>query len=112
MVCFGFFIILEIKENSDVVPALVRDVCCRCNKHNTVVGSCDRCMCLLWVVTNLLFIGWKHSLMYEADNMDNVSLISEEDLLTTIFCSCDTERTGLSVDFHCCFILLSPNFQG
>ncbi|XP_064011992.1 inositol 1,4,5-triphosphate receptor associated 2 isoform X3 [Pogoniulus pusillus] len=38
--------------------------------------------------------GWKHSLMYEADNMDNVSLISEEDLLTTIFCACDTQRTG------------------
>ncbi|XP_054023581.1 inositol 1,4,5-triphosphate receptor associated 2 [Dryobates pubescens] len=39
-------------------------------------------------------VGLKYSLGYESDSMDNVSLISEEDLLTTIFCACDVERTG------------------
>ncbi|KAM9245563.1 inositol 1,4,5-triphosphate receptor associated 2 [Leptosomus discolor] len=38
--------------------------------------------------------GWKQSLGYKADNMHDVSLICEEDLLTTIFCACDTEHTG------------------
>ncbi|XP_032842102.2 inositol 1,4,5-triphosphate receptor associated 2 [Tyto alba] len=38
--------------------------------------------------------GWKQSLGSKADNTYDVSLICEEDLLTTIFCACDTERTG------------------
>ncbi|XP_010085538.1 PREDICTED: lymphoid-restricted membrane protein [Pterocles gutturalis] len=38
--------------------------------------------------------GWKQSLGYKADNTYDVSLICEEDLLTTIFCACDIEHTG------------------
>ncbi|XP_050754039.1 inositol 1,4,5-triphosphate receptor associated 2 [Gymnogyps californianus] len=38
--------------------------------------------------------GWKQSLGYKADNVYDVSLICEEDLLTTIFCACDIEHTG------------------
>ncbi|XP_067150920.1 inositol 1,4,5-triphosphate receptor associated 2 [Apteryx mantelli] len=38
--------------------------------------------------------GWKQSLGYKADEMYDVSLICEEDLLTTIFCACDIEHTG------------------
>ncbi|XP_059673023.1 inositol 1,4,5-triphosphate receptor associated 2 [Gavia stellata] len=38
--------------------------------------------------------GWKQSLGYKSDNMYDVSLICEEDLLTTIFCACDIEHTG------------------
>ncbi|XP_040401114.1 inositol 1,4,5-triphosphate receptor associated 2 isoform X1 [Cygnus olor] len=38
--------------------------------------------------------GWKQSLGCKADNMYDVSLICEEDLLTTIFCACDIEHTG------------------
>ncbi|KAM9293293.1 inositol 1,4,5-triphosphate receptor associated 2 [Morus bassanus] len=38
--------------------------------------------------------GWKQSWGYKAGNTYDVSLISEEDLLTTIFCACDVERTG------------------
>ncbi|KAM6090679.1 inositol 1,4,5-triphosphate receptor associated 2 isoform 2-T3 [Theristicus caerulescens] len=38
--------------------------------------------------------GWKQSLEYKADNICDVSLICEEDLLTTIFCACDIEHTG------------------
>nr|XP_009688657.1 PREDICTED: protein KASH5 [Struthio camelus australis] len=37
---------------------------------------------------------WKQSLGYKADDMYDVSLICEEDLLTTIFCACDIEHTG------------------
>jgi len=33
--------------------------------------------------------------------MYDVSLICEEDLLTTIFCACDVEHTGLPVAFRC-----------
>ncbi|XP_075615068.1 inositol 1,4,5-triphosphate receptor associated 2 isoform X2 [Balearica regulorum gibbericeps] len=38
--------------------------------------------------------GWKQSVGYKADNMYDVSLICEEDLLTTIFYACDIEHTG------------------
>ncbi|XP_012958361.1 inositol 1,4,5-triphosphate receptor associated 2 isoform X3 [Anas platyrhynchos] len=38
--------------------------------------------------------GWKQSLGCKTDNMYDVSLICEEDLLTTIFCACDVEHTG------------------
>uniref|UniRef100_A0A8C0EXE3 Inositol 1,4,5-triphosphate receptor associated 2 n=1 Tax=Bubo bubo TaxID=30461 RepID=A0A8C0EXE3_BUBBB len=54
----------------------------------------------IWTITNLSFIGWKQPVGYRADNMYDVSLICEEDLLTTIFCACDIEHTGLTVAFH------------
>ncbi|XP_043394529.1 inositol 1,4,5-triphosphate receptor associated 2 isoform X3 [Chelonia mydas] len=38
--------------------------------------------------------GWRLSWANNADNTYDVSLICEEDLLTTIFCACDTERRG------------------
>ncbi|XP_067415351.1 inositol 1,4,5-triphosphate receptor associated 2 isoform X2 [Emydura macquarii macquarii] len=38
--------------------------------------------------------GWRLSWANKADNTYDVSLICEEDLLTTIFCACDTERRG------------------
>ncbi|KYO36730.1 lymphoid-restricted membrane protein isoform A [Alligator mississippiensis] len=38
--------------------------------------------------------GWRSSLENKADDTYNVSLICEEDLLTTIFYACDTERKG------------------
>ncbi|XP_064316230.1 inositol 1,4,5-triphosphate receptor associated 2 isoform X1 [Phalacrocorax carbo] len=38
--------------------------------------------------------GWKQPWGYKAGNMYDVSLICEEDLLTTIFCACDIEHTG------------------
>ncbi|XP_074443042.1 inositol 1,4,5-triphosphate receptor associated 2 isoform X3 [Larus michahellis] len=38
--------------------------------------------------------GWKQSPGYKADNVHDVSLICEEDLLTTVFCACDIEHTG------------------
>ncbi|XP_075754655.1 inositol 1,4,5-triphosphate receptor associated 2 isoform X2 [Pelodiscus sinensis] len=38
--------------------------------------------------------GWRLSWVNKADNTYDVSLICEEDLLTTIFCACDTERRG------------------
>ncbi|XP_025899049.1 lymphoid-restricted membrane protein isoform X2 [Nothoprocta perdicaria] len=38
--------------------------------------------------------GWKWSMGYKADDIYDVSLICEEDLLTTIFCACDVEHTG------------------
>ncbi|XP_074854581.1 inositol 1,4,5-triphosphate receptor associated 2 [Carettochelys insculpta] len=38
--------------------------------------------------------GWQLSWVNKADNTYDVSLICEEDLLTTIFCACDTERRG------------------
>ncbi|XP_074727465.1 inositol 1,4,5-triphosphate receptor associated 2 isoform X1 [Strix uralensis] len=38
--------------------------------------------------------GWKQPVGYRADNTYDVSLICEEDLLTTIFCACDIEHTG------------------
>lgn len=49
------------------------------------------------MITNLSFIGWKQSLGCKTDDMYDVSLICEEDLLTTIFCACDIEHTGVSV---------------
>ncbi|XP_006027405.1 lymphoid-restricted membrane protein-like isoform X3 [Alligator sinensis] len=38
--------------------------------------------------------GWRSSLENKANDTYNVSLICEEDLLTTIFYACDTERKG------------------
>ncbi|XP_039918567.1 inositol 1,4,5-triphosphate receptor associated 2 isoform X4 [Hirundo rustica] len=38
--------------------------------------------------------GRRQTLGYKADNTYNVSLICEEDLLTTIFCACDIHHTG------------------
>ncbi|XP_066175730.1 inositol 1,4,5-triphosphate receptor associated 2 isoform X2 [Sylvia atricapilla] len=38
--------------------------------------------------------GGRQTLEYKADNAYNVSLISEEDLLTAIFCACDIHHTG------------------
>ncbi|XP_031961611.1 lymphoid-restricted membrane protein [Corvus moneduloides] len=38
--------------------------------------------------------GGRQTLAYKADNMYDVSLICEEDLLTTIFCACDIHHTG------------------
>uniref|UniRef100_A0A8C3TPT0 Inositol 1,4,5-triphosphate receptor associated 2 n=1 Tax=Catharus ustulatus TaxID=91951 RepID=A0A8C3TPT0_CATUS len=44
---------------------------------------------------NLSFTGGRQALGYKADSMYDVSLICEEDLLTTIFCACDIHCTGL-----------------
>lgn len=55
----------------------------------------------------LFFIGWKQSLGYKADSLYDVSLICEEDLLTTIFCACDIKHTGLPVAFHCSILFSS-----
>ncbi|EMP25030.1 hypothetical protein UY3_17927 [Chelonia mydas] len=51
--------------------------------------------------------GWRLSWANNADNTYDVSLICEEDLLTTIFCACDTERRGvLTFPPHLlCFLL-------
>ncbi|XP_015484828.2 lymphoid-restricted membrane protein isoform X1 [Parus major] len=38
--------------------------------------------------------GGRQTRGYKANNMYDVSLICEEDLLTTIFCACDTNHTG------------------
>ncbi|KAM9581210.1 inositol 1,4,5-triphosphate receptor associated 2 isoform 2-T3 [Guaruba guarouba] len=38
--------------------------------------------------------GWKQSLEYKTDTTHDVSLVCEEDLLTTIFYACDIDQTG------------------
>ncbi|KAM4671409.1 LOW QUALITY PROTEIN: inositol 1,4,5-triphosphate receptor associated 2 [Amazona ochrocephala] len=38
--------------------------------------------------------GWKQSLEYKTDTTHDVSLVCEEDLLTTIFYACDVDQTG------------------
>ncbi|XP_061864854.1 inositol 1,4,5-triphosphate receptor associated 2 isoform X1 [Colius striatus] len=45
-------------------------------------------------VSKRLSFGWKQFLRYKADSMANVSWICEQDLLTSIFCACDTDHTG------------------
>lgn len=59
-----------------------------------------------WIMTNLFFTGQKQSRGCKTDDMYDVSLICEEDLLTTIFHACDIQRTGLVL-----FVAVFPAFS-
>lgn len=52
---------------------------------------------------NLSFTGQKQSSVLQPRDMCDVSLICEEDLLTTIFHACDIKHTGLLVPFVAVF---------
>lgn len=62
-------------------------------------------------MTNLFFTGQKQSQGCKTDDMYDVSLICEEDLLTTIFYACDIKHTGLSVLFVAVFQLSANTFS-
>lgn len=60
---------------------------------------------------NLFFTGQKQLWGCKTDDMYDVSLICEEDLLTTIFHACDIKHTGLSVPFVAVFQLSVNKFS-